>query len=59
MSMDPAQAAEDRADIDALRRAAHVLRRRSSKRHSIVRDVIRRVLTDLADIIEAELEDAS
>jgi len=52
------RAVEDRADIEALRRAAHVLRRRSRKRHSIVRDALRRVLTDLADTIEDEMRDA-
>jgi hypothetical protein len=48
---------EDQADIDALRHAAHVLRRRSRKRTSLIRDRIRRILTDLAQTIEDELED--
>ena len=55
---DEGRAVEDQADIAALRRAAHVLRRRSRKRNSIVRDVLRRILNDLADTIEDELEDA-
>lgn len=53
------QPAEDRADIDALRRAARVIRRRSRKPNNILQTVIRRILTDLAETIETELEDAS
>lgn len=48
---------EARADIAALRRAAYVLRRRSRKRTSPIRDALRRILFDLADTIEEELED--
>jgi hypothetical protein len=56
MSIDPAQAVEDRADIDALRRAVRVLRRRSRKPNAVILSAMRRVLTDLADTIEDELE---
>lgn len=50
-------AVEDRADIDALRRAARVLRRRSRKPDSVRQRVMQRILTDLATTIEDELED--
>lgn len=52
-----AQAVEDRADTDALRRAARVLRRRSRKPRGILLTAISRILTDLADTIDEELED--
>jgi hypothetical protein len=55
--IDDARKIEDRADIDALRRAARVLRRRSRKPHSVAQRVMQRVLTDLAATIQDELED--
>jgi len=56
---DDARLIEDRADVAALRRAAHVVRRRSRKPNNILQSVLRRILTDLADTIEDEIEDAS
>lgn len=56
---DQARIIEDQADIDALRRAARVLRRRSRKPDAVISRVVQRVLTDLATLIEDELEDAS
>lgn len=47
---------EDQADIDALRRAARVLRRRGRKPDGLFPTMLRRVLTDLSDVIEDELE---
>lgn len=59
MSLDEdARAVEDRADIDALRRAARVLRRRSRKPDAVMQRVMQRILTDLATTIEDDLEDA-
>lgn len=57
MPPDPNQAAQDRADIDTLRNAARILRRRSRKPDSVMQRLMQRVLTDLATTIEDELED--
>jgi hypothetical protein len=56
---DEARIVEELADIDALRRAARVLRRRSRKPDAVVNRVMQRILTDLATTIEDDLEDTS